>query len=906
MPNNFDDSAVETNRWIVPVALVTALLILMAAAWHTYQNMREFAETARWVSHTREVLANTQTVMRMLNKAESAGRGFLLNKDPQFREQFNSSIETARDGRAKLKMLTSNNQEQQQRVVRLANMIDPGIDLMEKLVSRFGSPQPDSAAANTLLANENRQMAAIRGLVEEIEQVEDQLLVERTSSYGRRLADTRNALLLSTLISSLVVVGTIFLLRRHWNLKHASHVQAIRHQQKNEQLSRYNERLLESTGEGIYGIDLNGHCTFINKAGALMLGGKPADFLGEEIHGLVHHKHIDGAEYPIEDCPIYQASHSDDACRVDDEVFWRLDDVSVPVEYSSFPLKDNKGVREGAVVTFNDISARLRSRHELQLAKEEAEAANQSKSQFLANMSHELRTPLNAVIMYSELLAEEAEDQDAPGFVPDLFKIRSAGRHLLELVNGLLDLSKVEAGKMEVYVENFNIPNVINDVVSTVQPLIEKNENQIEVKIDSDVLSMNGDVTKLRQVLYNLLSNASKFTKDGEIQLAVSRDAASKTMHFKVADSGIGMTPEQVDRLFQPFMQADASTTRKFGGTGLGLAIIKRFTDLMHGEVTVESVEGQGTTFTVILPEILQVPAASSNQIGEPESADDSAISQATVGGDDDDNANVTNKIAPPLNSSSDRKKAIVLVIDDDPSIRDILTRVLVAEGLKPVTASDGEEGLQRARELDPDLIILDVLMPKVDGWSVLSALKADDQLSDIPVIIQSVSDDRDLGYMLGATEYLVKPVDRVKLLTLLRRHIEHDEAVVMVVDDDEPTRRAVTQTLEHQGWQVDQAGNGIEALKLLKQQLPAAILLDLMMPKMDGFEFLERLQSNEEYKDIPVIVLTSKDLAPEDRTRLNGGVERVLAKGAVTRELFLEQVKRAITTIAVRERISN
>ena len=351
---------------------------------------------------------------------------------------------------------------------------------------------------------------------------------------------------------------------------------------------------------------LNGDCTFINKAGALTLGGKPKDFLGENMHQRVHAKQADGNPYPLEDCPIYKASQSGDGCRIDDEVFWRMDGVSVPVEYSSFPLNDDSGEREGAVVTFTDITTRLKSRHDLQLAKEAAESANESKSQFLANMSHELRTPLNAVIMYSELLAEEAEDEGVPDFIPDLFKIRSAGKHLLELVNGVLDLSKVEAGKMELYAEDFDIPNLINEIITTVQPLIEKNQNEVKVNIAPGVSRMNGDITKIRQVLYNLVSNASKFTKDGVIELRISRDAKQKEIIFKVIDSGIGMTPEQVERLFQPFMQADVSTTRKFGGTGLGLAIIKRFTDLMQGDVDVESVLNEGTTFTVRLPDQLK------------------------------------------------------------------------------------------------------------------------------------------------------------------------------------------------------------------------------------------------------------------------------------------------------------
>ena len=881
----------KANRWIGPAALTTALLILMAAAWFTYQNVKEFAETARYVSQSREVLLTTQTIMRKLNKAESAGRGYLLTDEPHYREQFDSSIKLALEGKASLKKLTSDNEDQRKRVSELAEMIEPGIELMKKLVSRWESPEPESVEADSLLKRETKIMDAIRHIVGEIEAAEDSLLIERTSDYGKRLSDTRNSLLLSAIISSLVVLGTFFLLRRHWNLEHTSNLQSSRDQKEMEELSLYNQRLLESTGEGMYGIDINGGCTFINKAGALILGGKPEDFLGKEMHSLVHHKKPNGDAFPVEECPIYKSSRSGDGCRIDDEVFWRLDDEPVPVEYSSFPLKDENGEREGAVITFNDITARLRSQHDMQLAKEAAETANESKSQFLANMSHELRTPLNAVIMYSELLAEEAEDENVPDFIPDLMKIRSAGKHLLELVNGVLDVSKVEAGKMELFAEEFNIANLINEVVTTVQPLIEKNNNEVEIKIESDVSTMTGDVTKLRQVLFNLLSNASKFTSNGKIRLGVSRDAPEEKIIFKVADTGIGMTKEETDRLFQPFMQADSSTNRKFGGTGLGLAIIKRFTDLMQGDVSVESVKDQGTTFTVIMPEYLDVADFNRRQSAGQQNTD-AQSEPATISQIADD--------------SSDRKKAIVLVIDDDPSIRDVLTRVLIAEGLQAVTASDGEEGLQRARELDPDLIILDVLMPKVDGWSVLSTLKADDKLSDIPVIMQSVSDDRDLGYMLGATEYLVKPVDREKLVAILRRHIQTEDATIMVVDDDESTRRAIASSLDRQGWLVAQAGNGIEALKILEHQSPSAILLDLMMPEMDGFEFLEEFHANEDWQDIPVIVLTSKDLNAEDRNRLKGGVEKVLAKGAVNRDSFLENVKRAVSKVAVRERTKN
>ena len=354
------------------------------------------------------------------------------------------------------------------------------------------------------------------------------------------------------------------------------------------------------------------------------------------------------------------------------------------------------------------------------------------------------------------------------------------------------------------------------------------------------------------------------------------------------------MTQEQVERLFQPFMQADVSTTRKFGGTGLGLAIIRRFTDLMQGDVAVESVLDKGTTFTVTLPDHLSGLPSVVNQ-DEDDLSDEKAVAA--------NSANSANRSPQLLGADADtdgRKKPIVLVVDDDPAIRDILTRVLISEGMQPVTASDGEEGLRSAREILPDLIILDIRMPRIDGWSMLSTIKADDQLSAIPVIIQSVSDDRDLGYMLGATEYLVKPVNREKLVSLLHQHtLQGEPTNVLVVDDDEATRRAITQTLQRQGWQVDQANNGVEALAQLAQRRPAAILLDLMMPEMDGFEFLEHFHANEDWQDITVIVLTSKDLTQEERDSLNGGVERVLAKGTVNRDHFLEKVKRAVATIA-------
>ncbi len=720
-------------------------------------------------------------------------------------------------------------------------------------------------------------MRAIRDRVQILREAERSLLAERTEKYRSTLSQTRWTVIATTLLATALVVGTYLLLRRHWQLSELSTTSERRHHREKDELARYNQRLLESTGEGIYGIDSFGRCTFINRAGALLLGGKPEDFQDKDMHAVVHYAKPDGTTYDVQECPIYRSMHTGDGCRVDQEVFWRLDGTAVPVEYSSFPLRgtgEDAERIEGAVVTFAGIAARLRSQKELRDAKELAEAANESKSQFLANMSHELRTPLNAVIMYSELLAEEAEDHNVPSFIPDLKRIRFAGKHLLELVNGVLDLSKVEAGKMEVFAEKFSVSKMIEEVIATVEPLVEKNRNKIYLEIHDGVDEIQGDVTKLRQVLYNLLANASKFTEDGKITVRVGQDVDQHQLIIDVQDTGIGMTEAQVERLFQPFMQADASTTRKYGGTGLGLAIIKRFTDLMHGNVSVASVEGEGTTFTVTLPTELDSTQRAASPLADVTPTADIAVI-GNVGA------------------------SVVLVIDDDPAVRDILTRVLINEGIRPITAMDGEDGLNKAREHRPDLIILDVNMPKVDGWSVLSTLKADDELSNIPVVMQSVQDDRDLGFMLGASEYLVKPVNRDRLLAMLQKYVLDGEGTVLIVDDDEPTRRAIQRTLSVQSWKITQAIHGADAMDRMQEEIPSVILLDLMMPTMDGFEFLDILKSNPQWQNVPVVVMTAKELTNDDRERLAGGVEKVLTKSGLNRHRFLDEVRRIVQTVA-------
>lgn len=508
---------------------------------------------------------------------------------------------------------------------------------------------------------------------------------------------------------------------------------------------------------------------------------------------------------------------------------------------------------------------------DLKLARDQAMEADRTKSLFLANMSHELRTPLNAIIGYSEMLQEEAEEEGLDHFVGDLSRINGSGKHLLSLINDILDLSKIESGKMEIYLEEINVKEMVDNVMSIIRPLIDSGSNKLKVDYKLENPIWRTDVTKIRQCLLNLLSNANKFTHDGLIKLKIEQieKDGDRFIQFDVIDTGIGMTEEQLGRLFQAFSQADPSTTRKYGGTGLGLLITKNFCQLMGGEISVKSVQDKGTTFSMIIPFHIPEPEGEKMEVIQ----NPSEVKSLT---------------------------AIKLLIIDS----EIKTHKNITENMKNgefVTrhAYNGLDGLALCKQEKPDLIVLGVMMPKMDGWAVLAKLKEDPELKDVKVIMTSLASEDDIGMAMGATEVLSNPIQPIELVEKLKGHALGVSPKILVVEDDNTTRDLIVRALKKGNFQAMEAVNGQEAIEKISTVIPSIILLDLMMPKMDGFEVLNRLRANKDWCHIPVIIVTAKDLTEDDRNRLESATA-IFSKGKYHHKDLLETVRKEIVSHSV------
>ncbi len=625
------------------------------------------------------------------------------------------------------------------------------------------------------------------------------------------------------------------------------------------------ENTLESLTHPFYVIDVKDYSIQIANSAARRLG-----ISGESTcHALTHHspEPCEGLEDP---CPLEMIKKTGEPVTVE-HIHRDAEGHRRFVEVHGYPIFDADGRLVQMIEYSLDITDRKAMELDLARARDSAEAASRAKSAFLANMSHELRTPMNAIIGYSEMLTEDAEEEGHQTMVPDLGKISAAGKHLLALINDILDLSKIEAGRMDLFLERFDLRQMLEEALTTVAPLMDKNQNRLVTRFGDDLGGVRADLTKLRQALFNLLSNAAKFTTNGTVTLAAAREAreGADWVTIQVSDTGIGIPEDKLAQVFEEFSQADGSTTRDYGGTGLGLSISQRFCRMMGGDIGVSSQLGEGSTFSIELPASVDALEAAKT-VTRPEERSPDAIPED----------------ANPI-----------LVIDDDPDSRDLLRRAFETDGFAVATAAGGQEGLKLARELRPVFVTLDIMMPGMDGWAVLRELKADPVLSEIPVAMVSIVGEKDIGYSLGAVEHLIKPVDRDKLRQLVGQYARPSGGGhALVIDDDESIRGLFRRALESASWTVVEAENGAAALERVAEKRPDLILLDLMMPVMDGFEFLVEFRKREDAAATPVIVVTAKDLSEEERRCLDGGVERVVQKGALTREELLAQVRSLAT----------
>jgi signal transduction histidine kinase/DNA-binding response OmpR family regulator len=539
-------------------------------------------------------------------------------------------------------------------------------------------------------------------------------------------------------------------------------------------------------------------------------------------------------------------------------------------------LKEQEAEREQVTSELRQRTTRMeievfeRSR-ELQKLNRELLTANKTKSIFLANMSHELRTPLNAIIGFSELLLDDPDRFKEAARRGFLEQIHTAGGQLLALINDILDLSKVEAGQMELRLRNVGVASVVADVRGIIAPLAGKKQIKVEADVEGagEVVADEG---KLRQMLLNLLSNAIKFTPEGGT-VTITAGRVHESLEIAVADTGIGIAEEDRGRIFQEFQQLDSGADRRAQGTGLGLALTRRFAVLHGGDVRMESEVGKGSVFTLVLPLTLVV-------------TEQPAVEQ----------------IPPATDAPEAHDRPLILVIEDNPVAAELVTRTVERGGFRAAVARSGTEALTRARELHPVAITLDILLPELDGWEVLSRLKRDPTTSNIPVVVVSFVDSPELGMALGALDYFVKPVRAGELLARLsqfhfKRGTDQQETRVLVVDDEPANRQYLARVLEPEGFTVISADGGREGIQLARSGLPDLVLLDLMMPDVTGFDVVEALRADEATRGIPIMVLTAKDLTEADKRQLNGHVATVLSRRSTGAADLLGQLQHVVSS---------
>ena len=618
--------------------------------------------------------------------------------------------------------------------------------------------------------------------------------------------------------------------------------------------------LIEAAPQIIWVADADGQVALLNKAWHEFSGRTEAESLGIRWAEALHPEDLPDVLAKWERAYNHGETYSGE-CR-----FQAKDGSYQTFIFIGTPVRNDSGEIINWVGINTNIADRVQAELALQEAKDAAEYANRAKSEFLATMSHELRTPLNAIIGFSEILRDEilgTLNDEQKELVLD---IHTSGNHLLAMINDILDLSKIEAGRMDLQLERFSIQEAVTEVNTIITALANKKQIQLALELNQDV-TIEADKLKFKQILYNLLSNAIKFTDEGG-EVITKFETSSSALLGSVTDTGVGISPQDREKLFQPFTQLDASSTRAHGGTGLGLALTNRLIQLHGGKMWVDSEIDEGSTFSFTLPlhqQTEQVEVTTS----------DTSTSETTIS----------------LNNNR-----TILVAEDNEQAAQLLGIYLTEAGYQVEYATDGEEAIAKATEIRPFALTLDILLPKKDGWQVLREMKMKPNLQSIPVIIVSVTEERQLAFGLGAVDHLVKPIDKETLLSSLQSlklPSRGGSPRILVVDDDQQTVRLLSTVLTSDGYEVLKVYGGSEAIETAISQSPDLIILDMMMPQVDGFQVIQRLTGNPRTCDIPIVICTALDLTNEDRDRLNGQIQSIIRKTGNVKEELLAAIKR-------------
>ena len=857
------------------VALLLFVLLGASAWWSARQSVATFRHAER----THRVLGHIDSLKTALLNAETASRGFAITGEERFLTPYEEGRVESIRAYGELRKALADNPREQDALGEVERLMAEKLGFVRDVIR--SRREEGSASATDLIAKGRGKdlMDRIRVLLRAMEEREETALRTRAKSVGEAAERTSAVVILGGALACGAVAFSLRRMASDFMRVQTAEAEARRSREELEKASRANRLIMEHSLDVICMIDAEGRFATMSNACERIWGYRPEELIGRRYIELVHPEDV---ERTNEAAVSIMAGNS---VRDFENRYRRRDGSLVPIMWSAF-WSQAEGIM---FCVARDNTEHNRAAAELMAAKAAAEQANQAKSQFLANMSHELRTPLNAIIGFSEIMEDQVIGPLNPKQARYVSNVLTSGRHLLQLINDILDLSKVEAGRMELVPSRFSPARAIDDVLAVVKALVHQKGMSLAVDCPPDLPLLHADQSKFKQVLYNLLSNAVKFTPEGgKVAVSVRLTApggeegrGEKTaLLVSVADSGIGLKAEDLPRLFREFEQIDSTYARKQSGTGLGLALSQKLAELHGGRIWAESEgEGRGSVFHFELP----LKGAGADAPEEAKAMDKASAGEPAVASDAADHA---------ANGAAHRP--LVLVVEDDATASTLLASHLQDGGYEVVVARSGGEALAIARRERIFAITMDILLPDRQGWEVLAELKSEPETRGIPVIIVSITDDKQLGLSLGAVDFLVKPVRREELLEVVRRagrEAGRPVRKVLVVDDEPGSVEPAVELLRGHGCEVEQATDGSAGLERLAGALPDLLILDLLMPGINGFDVVDRLRADPRTERLPVLVYTSKDLTAEERARLSRQVQGITAKPAPDR--LLAELKR-------------